>query len=74
MLHKVSCKDLSPLGLPYRLLKHFSKREKPTTFVAICALRVLLLPNCLMISLINDHSCKILSKRILHERSYIIEY
>ena len=32
--------DLGPHCLPWRLLKHFSRREKQTTFVAIGALRV----------------------------------
>ena len=32
--------DLSPHCLPYRLLKHFSRREKQTTFVVIGELRV----------------------------------
>ena len=32
--------DLGPHCLPSRLLKHFSRREKQTTFVAIGALRV----------------------------------
>ena len=32
--------DLGPFCLPYRLLKHFSRPEKQTTFVAIGALRV----------------------------------
>ena len=32
--------DLGPHCLPLRLLKHFSRREKQTTFVAIGALRV----------------------------------
>ena len=31
--------NLSPHYLPYRLFKHFSRREKQTTFVAIGALR-----------------------------------
>ena len=32
--------DLGPHFLLYMLLKHFSRREKQTTFVAIGALRV----------------------------------
>ena len=32
--------ELGPRFLPLRLLKHFSRREKQTTFVAIGALRV----------------------------------
>ena len=32
--------DLGPHCLPKRLLKHFSRREKQTTFVAFGALRV----------------------------------
>ena len=32
--------DLGPHSLPLRLLKHFSRREKQTTFVAIGTLRV----------------------------------
>ena len=32
--------ELCPHGLSERLLKHFSRREKQTTFVAIGALRV----------------------------------
>ena len=32
--------DLGPHCLPWRLLKHFSRREKQTTFVAIGTLRV----------------------------------
>ena len=31
---------MGPHCLPYRLLNHFSRREKQTTFVAIGALRV----------------------------------
>ena len=32
--------DLDPQRLPERLLKHFSRREKQTTFAVIDALRV----------------------------------
>ena len=32
--------DLGPYCLPLRLLKHFVRREKQTTFVVIGALRV----------------------------------
>ena len=35
--------DLGPHCLPYRLLKHFNRRKKQTTFVAIGALRVIII-------------------------------
>ena len=38
---------LGPHCLPYRLLKHFSRREKQTTFVVIGTLRVKTFLPCL---------------------------
>ena len=70
--------DLGPCCLPLRLLKHFSRREKQTTFVAIGALRVNHVPepagdmNTCMLGFLNflslslhvggDPKCKFLNK------------
>ena len=51
---------MGPHCLPLRLLKHFSRREKQTTFVAIGALRVKIEVNQTGYILVSNKSPKVL--------------
>ena len=56
--------DLCPHCLPYRLFKHFIRREKQTTFVAIGVLRVNHVI-CLILSMCYDGQMNHLNMTVL---------